>query len=144
MDSAINFTKPDPLAATCCSRLDFIMTLGMRLRCSCGKDYHANLTEGGLANLMECNHHPDWYYLHVLRFPDETIIVWECCKERILTMMLDDTIPPELKIAWNGTYDDLVRERLKKQAPSWLVEMSRAFFFYDSGFSRNPISTVRP
>ena len=138
--------KPDPEEQAVFSRLDFTMVgPDIRIRCSlCHTDYELTFTEGIGLNMAECGHHPDWYYLHALRFPNGLVLVWECCKEIILSLDRRQKMPRQLILPptkLSLTYDELVQQRFSQPTPLWLKAMDEEFFFAigDDHFNhRNP------
>jgi hypothetical protein len=141
METELDRSNPSPEEQTIFSRLDFnLVGEDLRIRCShCGTCYKLRFYEGTWLNMVECGHHPDWYYLHALRLPDGTVLIWECCQDYIRELDHLGQIPPELilppdKLALS--YHDLVQSRFDRGIPKWLKEMSEDLFYSDSGFSR--------
>lgn len=145
IETEVDFTEPYPLGALFFSRLKFTMVMEKRIQCShCGKGYRTKFSQGVTANFQECNHHPDWHYIHALRFPDGTVIIWECCKVEIVQRLLKNRIPASLKMPPGTPYNqELVQQRLSAPHPKWLDEMNRDLR-NDSEFDQKAARHPRP
>ncbi|MFH0905143.1 MAG: hypothetical protein V1826_00250 [bacterium] len=147
-ETTIDKCNPDPEEQAIFSRLDFTLVgQDLRIRCShCGTCYRLRFYEGTWLNMFECGHHPDWYYLHALRLPDGTVLIWECCQSHIRELDQLGQIPPELILPPAQlalSYHDLVQSRFDQGVPKWLKKMDEEFFFSGSGFSQSPHEFAR-
>lgn len=121
----LDMTKTDPLAQIFFEKIAFVMIVGQRIRCSCGTDHYPYIFDGGGANIGECDHHPDHYYLHAIKLTDGQVLVWECCKRVIAERFINGSLPAEVLETSELPYSpDLVIQR-QRQRTEWVEQMNR-------------------